>query len=366
MKYDYLIVGAGFTGAVAAERLASSGGRVLVIDQRDHIGGNCYDEKDENGILIHRYGPHIFHTKNKRVWDYLSKFTEWLPYRHRVLSSQGQKTVSLPVSLRTVGELYNKEKAEKIKEGLVKSFGRGKGVVVSELLKNKDKMIREFAEEIFKNIYLNYSLKQWGEDPLRLDEQVLNRVPVWMDEDESYFKDPFQGMPKHGYTKLFLKMLTHPNIKLVLNQEYKDIEGKAEYQKIIYTGPIDAYFNYRYGRLPYRSIRFQFEHLNVVRHQDAAVVNYPGEEPFTRCTEFKHFGEYDLKVTAILKEYPKEHDPQKNIPCYAVPKRENYELYHKYKKDADKHEDVVFVGRLAEYKYYNMDEAVMKALEAAK
>ena len=362
MKFDFLIVGAGFAGSVLAERLASSGKKVWLVEQRDHVGGNCYDYSNENGILVHKYGPHIFHTKSKEVWEYLSQFTEWFPYRHRVLSHQGDKNVSLPVSLKTIDELFDQGKAKVLKDKLINSFGEGKKVPIFELMGSNDADISKFGEEVYKRIYLNYSMKQWGMDPSKLDGQVLNRVPIWVDYDDSYFKDKYQGMPKQGYTKMLEKMLDNPKISVTLGKDYKEVIDRVDYGTLIYTGPIDYFFDYKYGKLPYRSLRFEFETLDMDKYQDAAVVNYSGSEPFTRLTEFKHFGEYKMPKTTILKEYPEDYISGKNVPCYSIPKNENFKMYRQYQAEADKLDRVVFVGRLAEYKYYNMDEVVERAL----
>lgn len=362
MKYDCVVVGAGFAGATIAERLADSGKSVLVIEQRDHVGGNCYDYKDENGITIQKYGPHIFHTNNKEVWDYLSQFTEWIPYKHKVLSNQGDKTVSLPVSLKTIDELFLGTKGDSIKKKLIEYYGSNKKITIIELLENKDTELNDFAEEIFEKIYLGYSRKQWGEDPRNLNSLVLNRVPVWTNYDDSYFKDSFQGIPKDGFTQIVVNMLNKPNIKLILKKSFKEIAGEIEYEKLFFTGSIDEYFGYKHGKLPYRAQRFEFETLAFEWFQSNSVVNYPGIEAFTRITEFKHFDNHKADKTVILKEYSENYEVGKNIPSYPIPKVQNQTLYEKYKQEADKLDNVVFLGRLGEYKYCNMDEVVANSL----
>ena len=360
--YDYLIVGAGFAGAVAAERLAGMGKSILLVEKRGHLGGNCYDCYDEAGILIHRYGPHIFHTNSKEVWDYLSRFTSWLPYEHRVLANYHGQILTLPVNLNTLYELYDQKTASALEEKLISYFGRGQKISILELRQNNDPDFKDLAEVVYEKIYLTYTKKQWGVPPEELDPQVTERVPIWLDRDNRYFKDKYQGMPKEGYTKIFERLLDHSAIKVVLNKDYKELLGKVDYQKMIYTGPIDYYFDYKFGALPYRSLKFEFETLGIENFQEVAVVNYTGQEPFTRITEFKHLTDQKIPKTTILREYPEEYLPGKNIPCYPIPKKENFKLYERYKGETDKLENVIFIGRLAEYRYYNMDEVVGRAL----
>ena len=365
-KFDYVVVGAGFAGAPMAERLSSQGSSVLVIEQKDHVGGNCYDYIDENGITIHKYGPHIFHTKSKEVWDYLSRFTEWLPYKHKVIANIEGKTISLPVSLMTLHQLFDKEFADKIEKKLISEYGKDKSVSVKVLLNSKDPEIKSSAEIIFRKVFLNYSKKQWGMDPLDLDPEVLNRVPIWTNNNVHYFQDAYQGIPKNGYTAIIEKMLKKPNITVMLNKAYKDVKDKLDYKKLFFTGPIDDFFDFKYGALPYRAIKFAFETLDYEWFQTNSVVNYPGKESFTRITEYKHFNNHKSKKTAILREYPEDYSKGKNVPSYPIPKQENRAIYGKYKAEADTLDNVVFLGRLAEYKYYNMDEVVGRALRINK
>lgn len=365
-EYDYLIVGAGLAGSVIAERLANARKKVIIVEKRDHIGGNCFDRLDQAGILVQQYGPHIFHTSNQYVWAYLSQFTEWLPYCHRVKANVDGKVLTLPINLTTIYELFNESTAKIIEEKIIKMYGEGNKIPVLELLRNNDADLKNFAQTVYRKIYLNYTKKQWGMDPRKLNSQVLNRVPIWINRDDRYFRDKYQGMPKYGYTKIFMKMLDQKNIKLILDKDYKEIISQFKYTKIIYTGPIDYFFNYKYGRLKYRSLRFEFKILNQDKFQDWAVVNYTGKEPFTRRTEFKHFYGQKSSKTTILREFPENYEENINIPCYPIPNAENVKLYQKYKNEVNKLEDVIFVGRLAEYRYYNMDEVVEKALNVFK
>jgi len=362
-RYDYLVVGAGFAGATVAERLASFGYSVLVVEKRDHIGGNCYDYRDKNGILVQKYGPHIFHTNKKEVWEYLSKFTKWNNYKHKVVASLNEKDFSLPVSLKTIKEIFEKEKASLYIEKLLNKYGKGSKVFISELLSSSDDELRDMANAIFKIIYFNYSKKQWGCDPRELSPVVLDRLPLWLDEETNYFKDSFQGMPEEGFSKIFEKMLDNKKIEVVLNKDYKSIVDSIKVKKIFYTGPIDYFFDYKYGNLEYRALSFNFDDINSEFYQNNSVVNYVGPTPaYTRVTEFKHFYSTKSENTVILKEFPEDYREGINVPCYPVPKAENFVLCQKYGEEALKLENVVFLGRLAEYKYYNMDEVVERAL----
>jgi UDP-galactopyranose mutase len=356
MRYDFLIVGAGFTGCTLAERLASQLNRkVLLVEQRNHIGGNAYDYYNEDGILVQKYGPHIFHTNSEKVWGYLSQFTKWNNYVHRVLASVNGREVYLPINIDTMEKLFDERfEPEKLKEYFEK-----RRVKVGKIKNSRDVIISQIGQELYELFFKNYTKKQWGVYPEELAPEVTSRLEVRFNRDTRYFTDNYQGVPRYGYTKMFEKMLDNKNLHLLLNTDYKDVVKSIKFKKLVYTGPIDYYFEYRYGRLPYRSLDFKFEVLETERYQNAGVVNYPNDHDYTRITEFKHFYLQRHPKTAICYEYPKS----EGIPYYPTPKPENEELYLKYKKEAEKLENTYFVGRLAQYKYLNMDQVVEKALE---
>ena len=272
-SYDFLIVGLGFAGIVMAEQLAKAGKKVLAIEARGHFGGNSHDRFDESGILIHQYGPHIFHTNSQRVWEYLSQFTDWLPYEHRVLAQVAGRQITLPVNLNTLYQLFPAAQAQAYERKLTETVGLARSISIIELRGNSDADLRKLADDLYEKIYLNYSYKQWGLPPAELDPQVVGRVPIRVDRDDRYFRDAFQGRPNLGYTKMFERMLAHQNIEVVLNQDYKAMLSRLAYKKLVFTGPIDEYFNYKYGRLPYRSLRFEFSPLDREWYQGSAVIN---------------------------------------------------------------------------------------------
>ena len=353
--YDYLIVGAGFAGAVLAERLASKAGKkVLVIDKRNHIGGNAYDHYDENGILVHKYGPHIFHTNSREVFDYLGNFTEWRPYEHRVLASVDGMLVPIPINLDTINKLYGLNLCASDVEDFLKSKAEKKERIVT----SEDVVVSKVGRELYEKFFKGYTRKQWDLDPSELDASVTARIPTRCNRDSRYFTDTYQAMPLHGYTRMFENMLNHPNIHVLLNTDYKDVEDIIPYKKMIYTGPIDYYFDYCYGKLPYRSIDFKFETHNTELFQPTGTVNYPNEQAYTRITEFKYLTGQQHSKTSVVYEFPKA----EGDPYYPVPRPENAELYKKYQLLAAELKDVFFVGRLATYKYYNMDQVVAQAL----
>jgi UDP-galactopyranose mutase len=358
-KYDYLVVGAGFAGSVLAERLASQhGARVLIIDRRDHVGGNAYDEKDDAGILYHKYGPHIFHTNSDAVVDYLSQFTEWRPYEHRVLASVRGQQVPIPINRTTLNMLFdaNLETDEDAAEYLA-----SRAEPVDEIRTSEDVVINAVGEELYRLFFRGYTRKQWGLDPSELDKQVTSRIPTRTNTDDRYFSDTFQAMPLNGYTAMFERMLDHPRIEKALGVDFRDIKDRA-YEiadHIIYTGPIDEYFDFRFGKLPYRSLKFDHQTLEQEWFQPVAVVNYPSEDvPFTRISEYKHLTGQQHSRTSITYEYPSA----EGDPYYPIPRPENQELFKKYEALADETGDVTFVGRLATYRYYNMDQIVGQAL----
>jgi UDP-galactopyranose mutase len=355
MMFDYLIVGAGFAGSVLAERLAAgSDKKVLLCDRRPHIGGNAYDHYNDAGILVHKYGPHIFHTNSKEVFDYLTNFTEWRSYQHRVRACVDGQLLPIPINLDTINKLYGLNlTAFEVEDFFAKVAEPREHIRTSE-----DVVIAKVGRELYEKFFRNYTRKQWGLDPSELDATVTARVPTRTNRDDRYFTDVYQAMPRHGFTRLFERMLDHPNIKIMLNTDYREIERLVPYREMIYTGPVDAYFDYRYGRLPYRSLDFKHETINQPVFQEAPVVNYPNEQPYTRITEFKYLTGQEHPQTSIVYEFPQA----EGDPYYPVPRKENAEIYAKYKALADAESKVHFVGRLATYKYYNMDQVVAQAL----
>ncbi|MBW4602077.1 MAG: UDP-galactopyranose mutase [Calothrix sp. FI2-JRJ7] len=364
MKVDWLIVGAGFSGCVLAERIASQlGQRVLLMDKRDHIGGNAYDYYNEHGILVHKYGPHIFHTKSKKVWDYLSQFTEWRPYFHHVLGVVEGKKVPIPFNLNSLYALFPPKYAEKLEEKLLENFGFGVKVPILKLRESANGELEFLANYIYDNVFVRYTIKQWELKPEELDRAVTGRVPVYISRDDRYFQDPYQAMPKYGYTEMFRKMLAHPNIKVLLNADYREVINDIKFNRMVYTGPIDTFFDYMYGELPYRSLRFSFETLDQEHYQEVGTVNYPNEYDITRITEQKYLSGQTSPKTTLVKEYPQAYVPGINDPYYPVPREENRARYELYLKEASKlNGSVIFAGRLAEYKYYDMDQAALRAL----
>ena len=353
--FDYLIVGAGFAGAVLAERLATEANkRVLIVDKRPHIGGNAYDHYNEAGILVHKYGPHIFHTNSKEVFDYLSRFTEWRPYEHRVLASVDGQHVPIPINLDTINQLYGLN----LTSFEVEKFFESVAEKVETIRTSEDVVVSKVGRELYEKFFRNYTRKQWGLDPSELDKSVTSRVPTRTNRDGRYFTDTYQAMPLHGYTRLFERLLDHPNIKVMLNCDYREIQDEIGYREMIYTGPVDEFFDCRFGRLPYRSLRFQHETLPTEQHLPAPVVNYPNEHPYTRITEFKALTGQQHPKTSIVYEYPQA----EGDPYYPVPKPENAALYARYRTLAEATPGVHFVGRLATYRYYNMDQVVAQAL----
>ncbi|URD47910.1 UDP-galactopyranose mutase [Chroococcidiopsis sp. CCNUC1] len=357
--FDYLIVGAGFAGSVLAERLASQlGKKILIIDTRSHIGGNAYDCFNEDGILIHKYGPHIFHTNSRDVFEYLSQLTQWRSYEHRVLASVDGQLVPIPINLDTVNRLYGLSLTSFELENFFASVAEPKEYIRT----SEDVVVNKVGRELYEKFFRNYTRKQWDMDPSELDKSVTSRVATRTNRDNRYFTDTYQAMPLHGFTRMFEKMLSHPNIKVMLNTDYREILDVIPFSKMIYTGPIDLFFNYRYGKLPYRSLEFKHETINTPVHQPVAVVNYPNEHLYTRVTEFKYLTGQEHLKTGIVYEFPRA----QGDPYYPVPRPENTELYKKYKALADATPEVHFVGRLATYKYYNMDQVVAQALMVYK
>lgn len=354
--FDYLVVGAGFAGSVLAERLASkSDKKILIVDRRDHIGGNAYDCLNNDGILIHKYGPHIFHTNSQRVWEYLSQFTEWRPYEHRVLAEVDGKLVPIPINRTTVNELYE---LNLLTEAECQKFFDSLAEPVEQCRTSEDVVVSKVGRELYEKFFRGYTRKQWGLDPSELDAQVTARIPTRTNTDDRYFTDMYQAMPLHGYTRMFERMLAHPNITLKLSTDYRDVLDVTPYREMIFTGPIDQYFDYCFGKLPYRSLEFRHETLSHEQALPVAVLNYPQEHEYTRVTEFKHLTGQQHPFTGVVYEYPRA----EGDPYYPIPKPECAALYDQYKRLADATPNVHFVGRLATYKYYNMDQVVAQAL----
>ncbi len=355
MKYEYVVVGAGIAGLTMAERIANVlGKKVLVIEKRNHIGGNIYDSYNEDGILIHNYGPHIFHTNDKEVYDYLSRFTKWNDFWHRVLTCVDGNLIPMPITLETINALYHTDFTPEQMEQFLKE----KAVDIPEIKTSKDVALSKVGEEIYEKFFENYTKKQWGLDPALIDTSVISRIPVRYNRDTRYFTDRYQGMPKHGYTKMCEAMAASPNIRLLLNTDYKEVIEDISYDMLIYTGPTDYFYDYRYGKMAYRSLDFVFETHDTEEYQPAPVVNYPNDYDFTRITEFKKLTGQKHAKTTILKEFPKG----EGEPYYPFPTKEYREQFARYQEEMKKETKVRFLGRLAEYRYYNMDAVVRSAL----
>ena len=355
-RYDYLVVGAGFAGAVLAERLArADGAKVLVVDRRPHIGGNAFDEHNGAGLLVHRYGPHIFHTNAPRVVEYLSRFTQWRPYEHRVLARVGDQLLPVPINRTTVNRFFGLD----LNESEVEAFLASKAVPVADVRTSEDIVLSKVGRELYEALFRGYTLKQWGVPPSALDKGVAGRIPVRSNDDDRYFGDTFQQMPLHGYTRMFENMLDHDNITVMLGCEWQDIRDEVEFGHLIFTGPVDEYFGHRLGKLPYRSLKFRHETVDREWFQPVGVVNYPSPDvPYTRITEYKYLTGQTSRRTSLTYEFPSA----EGDPYYPVPRPENAALYARYQALADVEPDVTFVGRLATYRYYNMDQVVAQAL----
>ena len=358
-RYDYLVVGAGFAGSVIAERLAAGLGRsVLVCDRRDHVGGNAYDHRDDAGILVHKYGPHIFHTNSPEIFRYLSRFTAWRDYEHRVLASVGGELLPIPINLDTINRLYGLN----LSEEEMPAFLAARAEPILEPRTSEEVVLSRVGRDLYEKFFRNYTRKQWGIDPSQLDAQVTARIPVRTNRDDRYFTDRFQAMPKQGFTRMFENMLDHTNIDLALAADYRELRDEVEFGELIYSGPVDEFFNYRFGKLPYRSLQFEHRTLDQEWLQPVAVVNYPNEHLYTRITEFKHLTGQTHRKTSIVYEYPRA----EGDPYYPVPRPENAAIYARYRALAQDCPNVRFVGRLGTYRYYNMDQVVGQALTVAR
>lgn len=375
MNYDILIIGAGFAGSTLAQKFAEMGKKVLIIDKREHIGGNMFEDYRKNGVRIHKYGPHIFHTNDKEVFKYLKNFAEFYFYEHRVIGYIDRSYVPIPFNFKSLEILFNKKESNEIKSKLLGKYGDRKKVSILDLLNDDDKIIRNFGEYVYNKVFVNYTAKQWNIPIEDVDTSVINRVPVILGYDDRYFQDMYQFMPKNGYNEIFENMLRSPNIDIKLNTDAKDVikivnEKILFYDepfngKVIYTGPLDELLDYEYGPLPYRSLNLQFEDLEENYYQPLSVVNYPNDNEYTRITEFKYLSNQIVNnSTTILKEYPLTYDykNKENVPYYAILNKENIDLYQKYHNKISNIKNLYLCGRLAEYKYYNMDAVVRRAL----
>lgn len=361
MKTDILIIGAGISGAVLAERYASIGKKVLILEKRPHIAGNCYDYIDENGILVSQYGAHLFHTKDEVVWKYVNRFAKWYKWEHKVLAKVDGKLVPVPVNITTVNELFGLKIST---EEQMQTWLDENRIAIDSPENGKEAVLNKVGPELYEKMFRHYTKKQWDKFPEELDASVLDRIPVRKNFDDRYFSDKYQALPKGGYTKMFQKILAHPNIQVRLNTDYFEVEEEVSgYEKLFYTGPIDRFFNFKHSledRLEYRSINFQKETVEQEYYQENSVVNYPGMEvDFTRIIEYKHFGDQKSAKTSIVREFTVDHGE----PYYPVPNKKNREIYERYKAEAEKLTDIYFVGRLANYKYFDMDQAFKNALD---
>lgn len=374
-KMDAIIAGAGISGLTAARKLAESGKQVIIVEKSKAIGGHCYDYVNEHGIFVQLYGPHIFHTDKKDIWDFVSRFTEWYPYQHKVGVVIDGKMVPIPFNLNSLHSLFPDKMATRLEEKLLETFPYGNRVPILELNKTNDEDMNYLAEFVYEKIFLNYTIKQWGgKRPEELDSSVTSRVPVVISKDDRYFSDAYQGIPKNGFTKMMKNMVDHPNIHLLLNTDIMDVVELSdqkiiiddrEYKgELIYTGPIDELFDYKYGDLPYRSVKMTFENVKTDGlYQPLAVVNYPNNYNFTRITDLKQFQqEPNNSYSTLLKEYPQEYNRGENRPFYVIDNEYSQKCYSDYKKDVDKITNLTCLGRLGEYRYYDMDDAVEAAM----
>jgi len=377
--FDVIVVGAGFSGAVFAERCASVKGlKVLIIEQREHIAGNCFDYHDQHDVLIHKYGPHIFHTAKQDVWAYLSQFTNWREYQHEVLASIDNKLIPVPFNLNSLKLWYVEAEADKLKEKLVSRYGYGHKIGIQTLRETDDGELKALAELIYEKVFVNYTSKQWGVSPEDISPEVIARVPVYISTDNRYFQDEYQAIPADGYTSLFESMLSHPNIELELGQNAMEMirldkatggilfRGEPFQGKVVFTGMIDELFDFEFGELAYRSLQFQFENHHKESFQTNATVNYPNDHLYTRITEFKKITGQVTDTTTIVKEFPQDYDrndEHKNVPYYPMFNAKNEKLYSAYRTLTERYESLIVFGRLGDFKYYNMDDAVKRSLD---
>lgn len=358
-----LVVGAGFSGATIANLLADkSDEQVLVVDKKDHIGGNCYDYRDKNGIMIHAYGSHIFHTNSEKVWTYLKQFTDFNTYMHKVIGLLDGIETHIPFNFNTLYDVFPKSYAELLEHKLLDNFNINTKVPILEFQKQDDDDLKYLANYVYEKIFLEYTTKQWGVSPTDVDGAVTARVPIYLSKDNRYFQDKYQGIPLNGYTEVIKNMLNHKNIRVQLNTDYTVLNWK-KFDKIFFTGSIDEFFGYKYGNLPYRSVNFKLETHDKEYYQSNACVNYPCNYDFTRIHEYKYYLDDKSSKTVIAKEYSEDFELGKNERYYPIPQDENFELYNKYLEEAEKLDNIYFLGRLGDYKYYNMDGAILRAIE---
>ena len=359
-----LVVGCGLSGAVIAERIASELNEdVLIIDAKDHIGGNIYDYKDQNGITVHKYGSHIFHTNLENVWRYLCRFTDFNTYMHRVIAVIDGIETHIPFNIKTLYDVFPQSMAQRLEEKLLKKFEYNKKVPILEFQKQDDNDLKFLANYVYEKVFLHYTTKQWGMKPSDVDGAVTARVPVFIGCDDRYFQDKYQAIPAEGYTKMAERMLDNPLIRTELNTDFNDVRGSTDYERLFYTGPIDEFFDFELGELPYRSLDIVFRRHDRAFYQSGPQINYPENYDFTRSVEYKYYLDEQTAQTIVSEEYPQAYEAGRNERYYPVPDAKNHELYRRYRRKADGLEKVYFAGRLGDYKYYNMDEAVKRALE---
>ena len=368
MSQTNIIVGSGFSGSTMARLIAEKlDEKVVVVDKKDHIAGNSYDYRDENGIIIHKYGSHIFHTNNEKVWSFLKQFTDFNTYMHEVVGILDGIEAQIPFNFTTLYQIFPETLAKRLEEKLLKKFEYNKKVPILEFQKQDDEDLKFLAEYVYEKIFLNYTTKQWGVSPKDVDGAVTARVPVYLSKDNRYFQDKYQGIPLEGYAKLVEKMLDYPNIEVILNKDFAEFKKEnsdlLKNARIFYTGSIDEFFDYKFGKLPYRSVNFKFETHNREFYQTHACINYPNNYDFTRIHEYKHYLNDKSEKTVIAKEYSEFFELGKNERYYPIASEENAKLYQKYLDEAKNLKDVYFFGRLGDYKYYNMDLAVARAIE---
>lgn len=365
MPVTNLVVGSGFSGATVARTLAERGERVTVIEKKDHIAGNCYDYRDGNGIMIHKYGSHIFHTSEKKVWDFVRRFTDFNLYMHKVVGLIDGIETHIPFNLNTLYDVFPDSLAQRLEKKLLDVYGYGKKVPILEFQKHDDKDLKFLAEYVYEKVFLHYTMKQWGHSPDGVDGAVTARVPVYISKDDRYFQDTYQGIPLEGYTKVVERMLDHPNIDVRLSTDFLGFDSKG-YGRIFYSGPIDELMGYRFGALPYRSVRFDMVEMGCEHYLSNSVVNYPCNYDFTRVHEYKHYLNDKTEKTVIAKEYSEDFEIGRNERYYPIPKEENSVLYQKYLDAArSEYDNMYFIGRLGDYRYYDMDKAILRAMEVA-